>query len=70
MVSSIYKVKKVDKSTRKECPLMKNILVKNVNQMLISLRECKLLLVNPYNIRKYMNKKEYEITNRNISNFS
>ena len=49
---------------------MKNILVKNVNQMLISLRECKLLLVNPYNIRKYMNKKEYEITNRNISNFS
>lgn len=48
---------------------MKNILVKNVNQMLIR-RGCKLLLANPYNIRKYMNKKDYEITNRNISNFS
>ena len=48
---------------------MKNILVKNVNKMLIG-GVCKLLLVNPYNIRKYMNKKDYEITNRNISNFS
>ena len=49
---------------------MKNILVKNVNQMLIRRGECKLLLVNPYNIRKYMNKKDDEITNINISNFS
>ena len=70
MVLSIYKVKKVDKSTRKECPLMKNRPIKNANQLLIRGGKCKLLLVNPYNIRKYMNKKEYEITNRNISNFS
>ncbi len=49
---------------------MKNRPIKNANQLLIRGEKCKLLLVNPYNIRKYMNKKEYEITNRNISNFS
>ena len=49
---------------------MKNRPIKNANQLLIRGEVCKLLLVNPYNIRKYMNKKEYEITNRNISNFS
>ncbi len=49
---------------------MKNRPIKNANQLLIREGKCKLLLVNPYNIRKYMNKKEYEITNRNISNFS
>ena len=44
---------------------MKNRLIKNVNQSLIGGG-----LVNPYNIIKYMNKDDYEITNRNISNFS
>ena len=42
---------------------MKNILFKNVNTLLI------LGAVNTYNIIKYVNNKDYEITNRNISNF-
>lgn len=44
---------------------MKNILFKNVNTLLIRRG-----LVNTYNIIKYVNNKDYEITNRNISNFS
>ena len=38
----------------------------NVNTLLIGGGE----LVNSYNIIKYVNNKDYEITNRNISNFS
>ena len=44
---------------------MKNILFKNVNTLLIRMRA-----VNTYNNIKYVNNKDYEITNRNISNFS
>ncbi|MDY5995787.1 MAG: hypothetical protein SPJ07_00280 [Bacilli bacterium] len=44
---------------------MKNILFKNVNTLLIEWGA-----VNTYNIIKYVNNKDYEITNRNISNFS
>ena len=44
---------------------MKNILFVNVNTLLIRRG-----LVNTYNIIKYVNNKDYEITNRNISNFS
>ena len=43
---------------------MKNMLFKNVNSLLIWGG------VNSYNIIKYVNNKDYEITNRNISNFS
>ena len=44
---------------------MKDVLFKNVNTLLIGRG-----LVNSYNILKYVNNKDYEITNRNISNFS
>ena len=44
---------------------MKDVLFKNVNTLLIGRG-----LVNSYNITKYVNNKDYEITNRNISNFS
>ncbi len=44
---------------------MKNILFTNVNILLIRGGA-----LNPYNIIKYINNKDYEITNRNISNFS
>ena len=44
---------------------MKKLLFKNVNILLIRGG-----LVNSYNIIKYVNNKDYEITNRNISNFS
>ena len=44
---------------------MKNILFKNVNTLLIRMRA-----VNTYNNIKCVNNKDYEITNRNISNFS
>ena len=44
---------------------MKMIFFKNVNYKLIRWRA-----VNSYNIIKYVNNKDYEITNRNISNFS
>ena len=43
---------------------MKDVLFKNVNTLLIR------GAVNSYNIIKYVNNKDYEITNRNISNFS
>ncbi|MEE1371625.1 MAG: hypothetical protein U0K48_05715 [Bacilli bacterium] len=43
---------------------MKDVLFKNVNTLLIR------RVVNSYNIIKYVNNKDYEITNRNISNFS
>ena len=42
---------------------MKDVLFKNVNTLLIR------RVVNSYNIIKYVNNKDYEITNRNISNF-
>ena len=45
---------------------MKNMLFKNVNSLLIWGGG----VVNYYNIIKYVNNKDYEITNRNISNFS
>ena len=45
---------------------MKDVLFKNVNSLLIDGGR----LVNSYNIIKYVNNKDYEITNRNISNFS
>ncbi len=44
---------------------MKNMLFVNVNTLLIRGGACK-----SYNIIKYVNNKDYEITNRNISNFS
>ena len=44
---------------------MKKMLFKNVNYKLIGGG-----LVNTYKIREYANNKDYEITNRNISNFS
>ena len=44
---------------------MKNILFENVNKLLIGGGA-----VNTYNNIKYVNNKDYEITNRNISNFS
>lgn len=44
---------------------MKKMLFKNVNYKLIRGGA-----VNSYNIRKYVNNKDYETTNRNISNFS
>ena len=44
---------------------MKDVLFKNVNSLLIGGG-----LVNSYNNIKYVNNKDYEITNRNISNFS
>lgn len=44
---------------------MKDVLFKSVNTLLIGGG-----LVNSYNIIKYVNNKDYEITNRNISNFS
>ena len=44
---------------------MKNMLFVNVNTLLIRGG-----LVNTYNNIKYVNNKDYEITNRNISNFS
>ena len=50
---------------RREALTMKNILFKSVNTLLIGGG-----LVNSYNIIKYVNNKDYEITNRNISNFS
>ena len=50
---------------RREALTMKNILFKNVNTLLIRGGA-----VNSYNIIKYVNNKDYEITNRNISNFS
>ena len=43
---------------------MKKMLFKNVNILLIG------GALNSYNIIKYVNNKDYEITNRNISNFS
>ena len=43
---------------------MKNILFVNVNALLIRMGA-----VNTYNTIKYVNNKDYEITNRNISNF-
>ena len=43
---------------------MKDVLFKNVNTLLIR------RVVNSYNIIKYVNNKDYEKTNRNISNFS
>ena len=45
---------------------MKKILFKNVNKLLIRGGG----LVNTYNIIKYVNNKDYEIANRNISIFS
>ena len=45
---------------------MKKMLFKNVNYKLIWGGG----LVNTYKIREYANNKDYEITNRNISNFS
>ena len=50
---------------RREALTMKNILFKSVNTLLIRGGA-----VNTYNIIKYVNNKDYEITNRNISNFS
>ena len=44
---------------------MKKMSFENVNKLLIGGG-----LVNSYNIIKYVNNKDYEITNRNISNFS
>ena len=44
---------------------MKNILFVNVNILLIRMGA-----VNTYNNIKCVNIKDYEITNRNISNFS
>ena len=44
---------------------MKDVLFKNVNILLIGGG-----LVNSYNNIEYVNNKDYEITNRNISNFS
>ena len=44
---------------------MKKMLFKSVNSLLIGG-----VLVNSYNNIKYVNNKDYEITNRNISNFS
>ena len=44
---------------------MKKLLFKNVNILIIGGAH-----VNSYNIIKYVNNKDYEITNRNISNFS
>mgnify|MGYP006878415791 FL=1 len=44
---------------------MKNMLFVNVNTSLIRWG-----LVNSYNNIEYVNNKYYEITNRNISNFS
>ncbi len=45
---------------------MNNLLLRKVNQKLIWGG-----VVNPYNIRDYINNnKDYEITNRNISDFS
>ena len=44
---------------------MKKMLFENVNTLLIRMGA-----VNTYNIIKYVNNKDYEITNRNISNFS
>ena len=43
---------------------MKDVLFKNVNTLLIR------RVVNSYNNIEYVNNKYYEITNRNISNFS
>ena len=43
---------------------MKKMLFENVNTLLIRMGA-----VNTYNIIKYVNNKDYEITNRNISNF-
>ena len=43
---------------------MKDVLFKNVNTLLIR------RVVNSYNIIKYVNNKDYEIANRNISIFS
>lgn len=45
---------------------MKDVLFKNVNSLLNGGGR----LVNSYNIIKYVNNKDCEITNRNISNFS
>ena len=45
---------------------MKNMLFVNVNILLIGGGG----LVNSYNNIEYVNNKDYEITNRNISNFS
>ena len=50
---------------RREALTMKDVLFKNVNTLLIRGGA-----VNSYNIIKYVNNKDYEITNRNISNFS
>ena len=44
---------------------MKNMLFVNVNTLLIRGGA-----VNSYNNIEYVNNKDYEITNRNISNFS
>ena len=44
---------------------MKNMLFVNVNALLIRGGACK-----SYNNIEYVNNKYYEITNRNISNFS
>lgn len=49
---------------RREALTMKDVLFKNINTLLIR------RVVNSYNIIKYVNNKDYEITNRNISNFS
>ena len=51
---------------RREALTMKDVLFKNVNSLLNGGGR----LVNSYNIIKYVNNKDYEITNRNISNFS
>ena len=45
---------------------MKDVLFKSVNTLLIGGGRA----LNSYNIIKYVNNKDYEITNRNISNFS
>lgn len=50
---------------RREALTMKDVLFKNVNTLLIRGGA-----LNSYNIIKYVNNKDYEITNRNISNFS
>ena len=45
---------------------MKKMLFENVNKLLIGGGGA----VNTYNNIKYVNNKDYEITNRNISDFS
>ena len=58
MILFICKIKKGGSS-------MKKMLFKNVNYKLIGEG-----LVNTYKIREYVNNKDYETINRNISSFS